>query len=75
MNKKKIKIGLENFKTYIEGDYYYVDKTDFIRELITDHKIVNLITRPRRFGKTFGLSMLRCFFEIDKNKTKDCLPD
>ena len=73
MNKKKIKIGLENFKTYIEGDYYYVDKTDFIRELITDHKIVNLITRPRRFGKTFGLSMLRCFFEIDKSKENERL--
>ncbi len=73
MSKKKIKIGVENFRNYIEGGNYYVDKTEFIREMILDHDVVNLITRPRRFGKSLGISMLRYFFEIDQTKENEKL--
>jgi len=69
--KKRLNIGIENFKKLIDGNYYYVDQTDMIRELLSEGDAVSLITRPRRFGKTLGLSMLRCFFEIntdDKNE-------
>ncbi len=56
-------IGVDNFKKLIEKGYYYVDKTLFIKDLIDMHGEVNLFTRPRRFGKTLNMSMLRCFFE------------
>ena len=61
--KKPLPIGFDNFEDIITKGYYYVDKTWFIKELIDKHSSVNLFTRPRRFGKTLNLSMLRYFFE------------
>lgn len=60
---KKLPIGISDYKKLIEGDYYYVDKTFLIKELITIGGEVTLIPRPRRFGKTLNLSMLKYFFE------------
>ncbi|MCR5487414.1 MAG: ATP-binding protein [Lachnospiraceae bacterium] len=61
--KKSLPIGVEFFNKMRSNDYYYVDKTFFIKELIDKKGEVNLFTRPRRFGKTLTLDMLRCFFE------------
>lgn len=61
--KKTLPIGIEDFKEIIEKDCYYVDKTLFIKELLDSNSKVRLFTRPRRFGKTLALSMLRYFFE------------
>jgi hypothetical protein len=70
--KKPLPIGVENFKDMVESEYYYIDKTMFIKELLDLKGKVNLFTRPRRFGKTLNLSMLRYFFEdtgdIEKNE-------
>ena len=60
---KPLPIGYENFKEIITEEYYYVDKTMFIKELLDNKAKVNLFTRPRRFGKTLTLSMLKYFFE------------
>jgi len=57
----------------MEGNYYYVDQTDMIRELLSEGDAVSLITRPRRFGKTLGLSMLRYFFELNKDNENEKL--
>lgn len=62
----KMPIGIEDFKQLRDGHYYFVDKTDFIRQLIDNHSAVTLITRPRRFGKTLTLSMLDYFFSKQK---------
>lgn len=70
---KTLKLGIENFKTCIEQDYYYVDKTDFIQALIEKGDFINLITRPRRFGKTLMLSTLKHFFEITENNENEKL--
>ena len=56
-------IGIDNFEKMIHGNYYFVDKTLFIKELLDMKGEVNLFTRPRRFGKTLNLSMLRYFFD------------
>ena len=61
---KRIPIGLSNFKHLIEEDFYYFDKTKFIDEIIQDGAQVKLFTRPRRFGKTLNMSMLKYFFDI-----------
>ena len=61
---KKLPIGLSDFKKLIEGSYYYFDKTNFIDEIIKDGSEVKLFTRPRRFGKTLNMSMLKYFFDI-----------
>ena len=61
--KKALPVGVENFEDIVKSDYYYVDKTIFIKELLDLKGKVNLFTRPRRFGKTLNLSMLRYFFE------------
>ena len=61
--KKPLPIGIEFFEQFKKNDYYYVDKTLFIKELIDKKGSVNLFTRPRRFGKTLTLDMIRCFFE------------
>lgn len=66
MNFKPLPIGVENFKTMIEKEYYYVDKTLLIKDLIDNKAQVNLFTRPRRFGKTLNISMLKHFFEYSK---------
>ena len=60
---KKLPVGIEDFKEIRTEGYYYVDKTDLIRELLDHRGKVNLFTRPRRFGKTLNMSMLRYFFE------------
>ena len=60
---KPIPIGIEDFKRLIDDSYYFVDKTLMIKELIDMKSMVNLYTRPRRFGKTLNMSMLRRFFE------------
>ena len=68
---KRIPIGLSDFKELIEENYYYFDKTKFIDEIIQDGAQVKLFTRPRRFGKTLNMSMLKYFFDIkeaEKNK-------
>ncbi|MBQ8563854.1 MAG: AAA family ATPase [Firmicutes bacterium] len=66
MKKKSIAIGREDFKYIIEENGYYVDKTQLIRELIDSTASVTLFTRPRRFGKTLNLSMIRRFFEDER---------
>jgi hypothetical protein len=63
MKKKAIPIGVENYKEIIDKKYYYVDKTWFMKDLLDKQGKVNLFTRPRRFGKTLTLSMLKTFFE------------
>lgn len=61
--KKKLAIGIENYKELIDKSYYYVDKTLLIQSLLDDGNKVTLFTRPRRFGKTLTLSMLKAYFE------------
>lgn len=63
-HKKKIPIGIDRFKHLREEDFYYVDKTGFIREFLHSWGEVNLFTRPRRFGKSLNLDMFQTFFEI-----------
>ncbi len=60
---RNLPIGIEFYKKIVEEDYYYVDKTLFIKELLDIQGYVNLFTRPRRFGKTLALDMLKTFFE------------
>lgn len=62
--KKKLPIGIENFEEFFYENFYYVDKTLFIKELLQNWGKVNLFTRPRRFGKSLNMSMLKRFFEI-----------
>ena len=61
---KRLAIGLSDFKHLIEEDFYYFDKTAFIEEVIKDGAAVKLFVRPRRFGKTLNMSMLKYFFDI-----------
>ena len=65
--RKKLPIGIENFEEFSAEDFYYVDKTLFIKELLQNWGKVNLFTRPRRFGKSLNMSMLKCFFEIGRD--------
>lgn len=69
MDKKKLPIGIEDFAEIISQDFYYVDKTGMIKELLSNWGKVNLFTRPRRFGKSMNMSMLKCFFEIGTDKS------
>lgn len=62
--KKRLPIGIESFDEIRTDEYYYVDKSAFIRDLLRRRGKVNLFTRPRRFGKTLNMDMLRCFFQI-----------
>ncbi len=64
---QKIGIGYENYKEFIDDTMYYVDKTLLIRDILEKGGKVNLFTRPRRFGKTLALSMIRTFFELEYN--------
>ena len=66
---KKLPIGIENFEEMRREDFYYVDKSHIIEQLLTQWGKVNLFTRPRRFGKSLNMSMLQSFFEIGKDKT------
>ena len=63
METRRIPIGISDYKELIDEGFYYVDKTDFIRELLENGSKITLLPRPRRFGKTLNLSMLRYFFE------------
>jgi len=63
--KKQILIGTDSFEKIIEGNYFYIDKTLFIKELLENRGAVTLLTRPRRFGKTMNMSMLRHFFDLN----------
>ena len=67
-NKKKLPIGLSDFKEIIEYDYYYFDKTKFIENILEERSKVKLFTRPRRFGKTLNLSMLKYFFDVENRE-------
>ena len=64
LEKEKLPIGIEMFRKIRTAGFYYVDKTDFIKDLLKSWAEVNLITRPRRFGKSLNMDMLRTFFEI-----------
>jgi len=69
--KKKLPIGISDFKKIIDGNYYYFDKTELIKSIIGEPGEVKLFTRPRRFGKTLNMSMIRYFFDIgnkDENR-------
>ena len=70
LNKKKLGLGVEDFKEIISFDYYYIDKTKFIEEILLDGAKIKLFCRPRRFGKTLNMSTLRYFFDI-KNREEN----
>ena len=65
---KRLAIGVSDFKKIIEGDFYYFDKTKLIEEIINDGSEVKLFARPRRFGKTLNMSMLKYFFDIENKE-------
>ena len=67
---KAVPVGIEDFERIINEDYYYVDKTMLIEELLINRAPVTLFTRPRRFGKTLNMSMIRYFFDV-KNKKEN----
>ena len=70
MSKLSIPVGISNFEKIRNGGFYYIDKTGLIAELVRSSAEVTLITRPRRFGKTLGMSMLESFFDIRKDSRK-----
>ena len=71
MNNVKLPVGISDFHKLRQNEYYYVDKTNLIKELLESRIAeVTLITRPRRFGKTIGMSMLAYFFDIRKDSRK-----
>ena len=66
--KKRLPVGIEDFEKLRMQDFYYVDKTGLIADFVNSRGEVNLFTRPRRFGKTLNMSMLKSFFEIGGDK-------
>lgn len=62
-------VGIENFEEFQRENFYYADKTLFIKELLENWGKVNLFTRPRRFGKSLNMSMIKCFFEVGCERT------
>ncbi len=68
MLRKKLPVGIDDFEKLRREDFYYIDKTGLNRDLLNNWGEVNLFTRPRRFGKTLNMSMLKCFFEIGTDK-------
>ena len=68
---KAVGLGESDFKSQIQRNLYYIDKTMYIKELIDDTNKVMLVTRPRRFGKTLNMSMLKYYFDINKKESKD----
>ena len=67
--KKKLPIGIDDFEKLRKNDFYYIDKTGLIKDLLDNWGEVNLFTRPRRFGKSLNMSMLQSFFSIDSDQT------
>lgn len=74
-DKRPLPIGISDFKTVIEENYYYADKTDMIGDILDDRVMVTLFTRPRRFGKTLNMSMMKYFFEIQNTEENKKLFD
>ena len=72
MKKLNIPVGISDFEKIRNGGFYYIDKSGLIAEILDEKAEVTLITRPRRFGKTLGMSMLESFFDIRKT-AKNCL--
>ncbi|ERK53992.1 AAA family ATPase [Leptotrichia wadei] len=70
MGKKAIPVGIENFEDIIKDNYYYVDKSMLIEDILVNRAAVTLFTRPRRFGKTLNMSMIKYFFDV-KNKDEN----
>jgi len=71
MRKKAVPVGIEDFKELIQEGYYYIDKTLLIDEMLMNKSKVTLFTRPRRFGKTLNMSMIKYFFDVkDKEENK-----
>ena len=68
-NILKLPVGIDDFKKLREAGFYYIDKTGLIQQLLQNWGEVNLFTRPRRFGKTLNMSMLKNFFEIGADST------
>lgn len=73
MARKQINVGSSNFKNIILNNSYYIDKTLLIEELLNKKSKVLLITRPRRFGKTMNMTMLKYFFDIENRKNNRAL--
>lgn len=69
IRKKKLPIGIEDFEKLRKEDFYYIDKTGLIKDLLNNWGEVNLFTRPRRFGKSLNMSMLKYFFEPESDKS------
>ena len=67
-DKKKLPIGIDYFEKLRRNDFYYVDKTGLIKEVLNDQSKVKRLTRPRRFGKSLNISMLENFFSIGKKQ-------
>lgn len=65
----RLLVGIDDFEKIRKSDFYYIDKTKLIEQLLENWGKVNLFTRPRRFGKTLNMSMLRSFFEIGTDKS------
>ena len=74
-DKRPLPIGISDFKTVIEENYYYADKTDMIGDILDDRAMVTLFTRPRRFGKTLNMSMMKYFFGIENTEENKKLFD
>ena len=66
---KRLPVGMDDFKEIRKSEFYYIDKTKLIEQVLENWSKVNLFTRPRRFGKTLNMSMLKCFFEIGTDTT------
>ena len=64
---KKLPIGKSDFKSIIQDNFYYIDKTNFISEIIDNSADVILLPRPRRFGKTLNLTMTKYFFDVEED--------
>ncbi len=73
IEKLKLPVGIENFEEIRKAGFYYVDKTKLIEQLLEQWGKANLFTRPRRFGKTLNMSMLKCFLRL--GQTRCCLMD
>ena len=69
VKRKKLSVGIENFEEIRKEGFYYVDKTGLIRDLLNNWGMVNLFSRPRRFGKTLNMCMMKSFFEGGGDKS------